>query len=167
MDTQRDRPMPNKMQITAQGDREIVFIRDFNAPRPKVWRALTEPELIKKWLGAMPNWTFPVCEVDLRVGGTYRYEWKNKVDGMTMGMGGTFLEIQAPERLVATERFDEAWYPGEAIDTQVLTERNGKTTLTLTVQYASKEARDGVMAGPATSGMEAGYNVMEELLQTL
>jgi uncharacterized protein YndB with AHSA1/START domain len=167
MDTQRDRPMPNKLKITAQGDREIVFIRDFAAPRPKVWRALTEPALIKKWLGAMPNWTFPVCEVDLRVGGTYRYEWKNVVDGMTMGMGGKFLEIQAPERLVATERFDEAWYPGEAIDTQVLTERNGRTTLTLTVQYDSKEARDGVMAGPATSGMESGYNIMEELLQTL
>jgi uncharacterized protein YndB with AHSA1/START domain len=159
--------MPNTLQISAQGDREIVFVRDFNAPRPKVWRALTEPELLKKWLGVMPNWTFPICEVDLRVGGKYRYEWKNIKDGMTMGMGGKFLEIQAPERLVATELFDEAWYPGEAIDTQVLTETNGKTTLTLTVQYASREARDGVLAGPASSGMKSGYDILEQLLTTL
>src|SRR6478736_5291235 len=116
--------MPNKLQITAQGDREIVFIRPFDAPRTKVWRALTEPALIKQWLGNMPDWTFPLCEVDLRVGGKYRYEWRNTVSGTTMGMGGKFLEINAPERLVATELFDEAWYPGEAIDTQVLTEQN-------------------------------------------
>jgi len=159
--------MPNQLHIAAQGDREIVFTRAFDAPRPKVWRALTEPALIKQWLGSLPNWTFPLCEVDLKVGGKYRYEWKNTVTGATMGMGGKFLEIQAPERLVATELFDEAWYPGEAIDTQVLAEKDGKTTLTLTVLYATKEARDGVMAGPASSGMESGYNIMEALLQTL
>ena len=159
--------MPNALQIAPQGDREIVYTRSFNAPRTKVWRALTEPALLKQWLGVMPNWTFPTCEVDLRIGGTYRYEWRNTVTGTRMGMGGKFLEIQAPERLVVTERFDEAWYPGEAIDTQVLTEKQGKTTLTLTVQYASKEARDGVLAGPASGGLESGYNIMEELLQTL
>src|SRR6478736_8003891 len=74
---QPDRPMPNTLQITPQGDREIVFIRPFDAPRTKVWRALTEPALIKQWLGNMPDWTFPLCEVDLRVGGKYRYEWRN------------------------------------------------------------------------------------------
>jgi len=159
--------MPNTLQITPQGDREIVFIRPFDAPRTKVWRALTEPALIKQWLGNMPDWTFPLCEVDLRVGGKYRYEWRNTVSGTTMGMGGKFLEINAPERLVATELFDEAWYPGEAIDTQVLTEQNGKTTLTLTVLYASREARDGVLEGPASSGLESGYTLLDSVLKTL
>jgi uncharacterized protein YndB with AHSA1/START domain len=159
--------MSNRLHIAGQGDREIVYTRGFDAPRAKVWRALTEPELLKRWLGSMPNWTFPLCEVDLRVGGKYRYEWRNTVTGATMGMGGKFLEITAPERLVATELFDEAWYPGEAIDTQVLTEKNGKTTLTLTVRYASKEARDGVLAGPASSGLESGYNLMDALLAGL
>jgi uncharacterized protein YndB with AHSA1/START domain len=158
--------MSHTLSIAPQGDQDIVFTRNFNAPRTKVWRALTEPELLKKWLGTFHDWTMPVCEVDLRVGGKYRYEWRNGANGTTMGMGGKFLEITAPERLVATELFDDPWYPGEAIDTQVLTERGGKTTLTLTVRYASKEARDGVMAGPASSGLDHNYQTLDKLLDS-
>ena len=159
--------MPNTLSIVPQGDQEIVFTRNFNAPRTKVWRALTEPELLKQWLGSFGDWTMPLCEVDLRVDGKYRYQWRNGVNGTTMGMGGRFLEISAPERLVATELFDDPWYPGEAIDTQILTEKAGKTTLTLTVRYASKEARDSVMAGPATSGLDHNYKNLDRLLDSL
>lgn len=156
-----------EMEIGPLGEREMLATRTFNAPRPLVWRALTEPELIKQWLGgggSFNGWTMPVCEVDLRVGGAYRYEWRSAKGDQKMGMGGRFLEIEAPKRLVATELFDDAWYPGEATDTQELSEKNGKTTLRLVVTYASREARDGVLAGPAASGMAFGYDVLDKLV---
>lgn len=159
--------MKNKLTIAARGDREIVMTRDFDAPRPLVWDAHTKPELVKRWLLGPAGWTMPVCEIDLRIGGKYRYVWKKSSDGHEMGMGGVFREVSAPTRLVATERFDDAWYPGEAIDTTELAERSGKTSLTLTVEYESREARDGVLAGPMSSGMEAGYDRLEELLFSL
>jgi uncharacterized protein YndB with AHSA1/START domain len=72
--------------------------------------------------------------------------------------------VAPPERLVATERFDESWYPGEALDTSIFTETAGKTTVTLTVLYESREARDGVLKSPMEEGMVAGYDRLEELL---
>lgn len=157
-----------QMEIGPHGEREILVTRSFNAPRPLVWRALTEPALFKRWHGSFGDWTMPVCELDARVGGTYRYEWRNTANGATMGMGGTFLEVDPPHRMVATELFDDAWYEGDGAEvTQVLTEANGRTTLTLTVKYGSKAARDGVLAGPASSGMAAGYDALEQLLPVI
>lgn len=158
--------MLGALSVEPRGDREIVVTRQFNAPRALVWRALTEPALVKRWLGVMPGWTFPVCEIDARVGGKYRYEWRNE-NGTSMGMGGVFTECTPPERMVATELFDDPWYPGGAITTQVLTEQGGKTLLTLTITYASKEARDGVAAGPAMGGLSSGYDLLDQLVQTL
>jgi uncharacterized protein YndB with AHSA1/START domain len=83
-----------------------------------------------------------------------------------MGMRGVILEIVVPERLVATEKFDQSWYPGEALDTTVLTEQVGKTTLTLTVRYESRETRDAVLKTPMESGVAAGYDRLAELLAT-
>ena len=144
----------------------IKIHRVLNAPPERVYRAFTDPDAMAKWLPPH-GFTGHVHSLDLKVGGKYRYEWRNGANGTTMGMGGKFLEISAPERLVATELFDDPGYPGEAIDTQVLTEKGGKTTLTMTVRYASKEARDGVMEGPATSGLEHNYGNLERLLDTL
>jgi uncharacterized protein YndB with AHSA1/START domain len=155
--------MKNTLKVIAQGDREIVITRAFDAPRQFVWDAHTKPELVRRWLLGPPGWTMPVCEIDLRVGGTYRYVWRNQ-DGTEMGMGGVFREIAPPERLVATEKFDQSWYPGEALDTSVFTEKGGKTTVTLTVLYESREARDGVLKSPMEEGMVAGYDRLEELL---
>jgi len=101
--------------------------------------------------------------MDLRVGGAYRYEWR-KDDGTVMGMGGVLREVVAPERMSATERFDQSWYPGEGLVTQVLTEQGGKTTITMTLLYESKEARDMVVNSGATSGMEMTYARLAELL---
>lgn len=157
------------LSVEPQGDREILITRSFNAPRALVWRALVEPELVKRWLGGGGNfggWTLPVCEIDLKVGGKYRYEWHN-TNGATMGMGGVFKEIRAPERLVATELFDDPWYPGGAVTTQVLTEQGGKTLLTMTITYASKEARDGVVAGPMASGLTVSYDALEAVATSL
>jgi uncharacterized protein YndB with AHSA1/START domain len=153
--------------ITAHGDREIVVTRVFDAPRRLVFDAYTKPELVKRWLLGPDGWSMPVCEIDLRAGGKYRYVWRNDTDGSEMGMGGIYREVVAPDRFVATEKFDEAWYPGEAVDTIVLVERDGKTTLTQTILYNSRETRDAVLKSPMERGMAASYDRLETFLPSL
>ena len=152
-----------KLQITTPSDRDVAMTRVFDAPRRLVFDAFTKPELIKRWLGVRAGWTMPVCEVDLRVGGAYRYVWRG-AKGQDMGMGGVFREIEAPERIVATEKFDESWYPGEAVDTTVFVEQGGKTTVTTTVRYESKDARDAVLKTPMATGVAESYDKLAELL---
>src|SRR5580658_6588415 len=113
--------------------------RVFDAPRSLVFDALTKPELVNQWLLGPPGWSMPVCEIDLRVGGAYRFLWRGP-DGTEMGVRGVTREIVAPERFAVTERFDEPWYPGEALISYVLVEQGSHTTLTLTVRYESLEA---------------------------
>ncbi|MGA9392086.1 MAG: SRPBCC family protein [Candidatus Sulfotelmatobacter sp.] len=153
--------------ITAHGDREIVVTRVFDAPRRLVFEAYTQPELIKRWLLGPDGWSMPVCEIDLRAGGKYRYVWRSDSDGREMGMGGVYREVVAPERIVVTEIFDEAWYPGEAVDTIVLVEREGRTTMTQTIQYNSRETRDAVLKSPMQTGMAASYDRLENFLPLL
>jgi len=153
-------------KITTRGDRELVMTREFNAPRHLVFDAFTKPELVRRWLLGPDGWSMPVCEIDLRVGGSYRYVWRH-TSGNEMGMGGVFREILPPERIVSTEKFDHAWYPGEAVGTIVLTEHAGKTTLTQIVAYQSAEALQEVLKSPMESGVAAGYNRLEEILATL
>ena len=155
------------LKITTPSDRAIAMTRTFDAKRDLVWEALTKPDLLKRWLGCQGGWRLEVCEVDLRVGGAYRWVWHGP-DGVQMGMGGVFREITPPERIVATESFDTAWYPGNnAVVTQSLTETGGKTTLTLTVEYESREARDAVLASPMESGVSASYDKLEEVLASM
>jgi uncharacterized protein YndB with AHSA1/START domain len=154
------------LQVTTPSDREIVMTRVFDAPRMLVFEAHTRPELLKQWLGVHNGWSLAVCEIDLRVGGSYRYLWRGP-NGAEMGMRGVFREVVPPERIVATEKFDEAWYPGEAVDTTVLVEEGGKTTLTLTVRYQSREARDAALRTPMEQGMAAGYNQLAAVLATM
>jgi uncharacterized protein YndB with AHSA1/START domain len=150
--------------ITTHGDREIVVTRVFDAPRRLVFDAYTKPELVKTWLLGPAGWSMPVCEIDLRAGGKYRYVWRSDSDGHEMGMGGIYREVVVPERIVATEIFDEAWYPGEAVDTIILVERDGKTTLTQTILYNSRETRDAVLKSPMESGMAASFDRLEKVL---
>jgi uncharacterized protein YndB with AHSA1/START domain len=154
------------MTITTPSDREIAMTRVFNAPRDLVFDALTKPELLKRWLGVHNGWQLAICDIDLRVGGAYRYVWRNPT-GMEMGMGGVYRDITRPERIVATEKFDDSWYPGEAVDTSELVERDGKTTLTMTVMYESREARDEVLRSPMESGMSAGFDALADVLASL
>ena len=155
-----------KLKITASGDREIVMIRSFNAPSALVFDAFTKPELLRRWLLGPPGWTMPICEIDLRVGGKYRYVWRNVNNGNEMGMGGVYREVAPPERIVATEKFDESWYPGGAVVTFVITEQAGRTTVTQTILYDSREAREAVLKSPMESGVTAGFNRLEELLES-
>jgi uncharacterized protein YndB with AHSA1/START domain len=152
-----------KLEITTPSERELAMTRVFEAPRRLVFDALTKPELVKRWLLGPDGWSMPVCEIDLRVGGSLRYLWRH-ADGREMGMRGVFREIVRPERLVHTEVFDDPWYPGEGLDTVVLKEVRGKTTLTSTVRYESKEVRDAVLKSPMESGVARSYDRLEEIL---
>ena len=99
---------PETFKISTPTDREIEIERDFNAPRALVFDAFTKPELVRRWLLGPEGWTMPVCEIDLRVGGTYRYVWRKEFIGKEMGMGGVFREVVHPEKLTATEKFDDS-----------------------------------------------------------
>jgi uncharacterized protein YndB with AHSA1/START domain len=155
---------PESFKLSTPSDREIAIERDFNAPRTLVFDAFTKPELVRQWLLGPDGWTMPVCQIDLRVGGAYRYVWRKDSAGIEMGMGGVFREVTTPKKLVATEKFDDAWYPGEAIDTTVFEERGEITKMKLTVLYESKEARDTASRSGMEHGMVAGYNRLEEVL---
>lgn len=155
------------LKITTPTDRDVVITRSFDAPRELVYRCHTEPELVKRWLGIHAGFTMEVCEMDVRVGGKYRWVWRGP-GGFEMGMGGVYKEIKAPERIVSTEKFDQSWYPGDgALNTLSLIERDGRTTSIMTVTYESKEARDIVLKSPMDQGMESGYKELEKVLQEL
>lgn len=156
---------PDSFKVSTPSDHEIQVTRDFHASRQVVFDAFTKPDLVRRWLLGPPGWTMPVCEIDLTVGGRYRYVWR-KSGVKDMGMGGIFREIISPERLVATERFDESWYPGDALDTTEFNEEGDITRVTITVLYESKEARDTARRSRMEHGMAAGYNRLEELLSS-
>jgi uncharacterized protein YndB with AHSA1/START domain len=154
---------PDSFKVSTPSDHEIQVNRDFHAPRRLVFDAFTKPDLVRQWLLGPPGWIMPVCEIDLRVGGAYRYVWR-KAGVKDMGMSGIFREIVSLERLVATERFDESWYPGDALDTTVFVEEGDITKVTITIFYESREARDTARRSGMEHGMSAGYNRLEELL---
>src|SRR5216684_3075152 len=119
------------LQVVPRGEREIVMTRTFNAPRHLVFEAFTKPEFVRQWLLGPPGWTMPVCEMDVRVSGGYRWVWRNQKDGKEMGVSGVFREVDAPQRLVHTESWDQPWYgDGEALITTRFDEQNHKTALT-------------------------------------
>jgi uncharacterized protein YndB with AHSA1/START domain len=151
------------LKVTTPTDREIVLTRVFDAPAHLVYKAFTDPELLKRWFGPH-GYSLTLCEVDLRVGGEWRYVLKGP-DGTTMGMGGVYQEIVPGQRTVHTESFDD--YPGDSVITTVLTEHDGKTTLTATARYESKEVRDAVVDSGMEHGAAETYDRLAELLPTL
>ena len=156
-------PSTNTAQVSTPSDREIRIERAFSAPRRLVYDACTKPELVQRWLGNMPGWTWAKCEMEVRVGGRYHWIWKGPHDA-ALGISGTYREIVPQQRLVNTEQFDEAWYAGEALDTVVFTESDGRTMVTTTILYVSREVRDGALQSPMAEGMEQGYKALEALL---
>src|SRR6266852_4394718 len=148
------------LQVTTPTDREIVLTRVFDAARSMVWDAFTKPELLKRWFGPR-GWSLVVCEVDLKVGGGFRFVLRGP-DGGEMGMRGVYREIKPPERSVHMESFDD--FPGEAQVTTVFVEHGGKTTLTATVLSPSKEVRDAVIKSGMEHGAAESYDKLAELL---
>ncbi|HTN63140.1 MAG TPA: SRPBCC family protein [Devosia sp.] len=151
------------LTVTTPSEREIVITRQFDAPRHLVFACYTQPALIRRWLNGAPGWTMPVCEFEPRTGGKYRYEWQSP-EGTIMGMGGVIREIEPVERIVTSELFDEDWTGGETISTIILTEANARTTLTNTIVYSSRQARDGALASPMADGMEFSFSKLDTVL---
>jgi uncharacterized protein YndB with AHSA1/START domain len=148
------------LKVTTPTDREIVLTRVFDAPRRLVWNAFSKPELLQRWFGPR-GWSLVVCEVDLKVGGGFRFVLRGP-DGNTMGMRGVYREIVPPERSVHMESFDD--YPGESQVTAMFVEQHGKTTLTATVLYPSQEVRDAVIKSGMEHGAAESYDKLAELL---
>jgi len=158
-------PFAGTLSVVASGDREIVMTRAFDAPRPLVFDAFTKPELVRHWLLGPDGWTMPICEIDLKVGGRYRYVWKKESKGVSMGVGGVYREVSPPARAVHTERFDEAWYSGEALITTEFAETPAGTSVTMTMLLESREARDGVLKSGMESGVGVSYDRLAEILK--
>ena len=148
------------LKVSLPTEREVVLMRVFDAPRRLVFDALTKPELLKRWFGPR-GWSLAVCEAELKVGGAWRWVLRGP-DGRDMGMRGVYHEITPPERLVSTESFDD--YPGESLNTLILSEEDGKTTFTITVRYASHEIRDAVIKSGMEHGAAECYDKLAEML---
>lgn len=155
--------MPDTLHVAMTGTSDITFTRSFAAPPPVLWRALTDPLILPRWLWAR-DWPMVDCVMDLRPGGAFRWVWQTAPD-RRMGVSGRFLTIEAPTRLIHTEVFDEDWTGGETTVTQTLTATDPRRTLlTMVVHYASPGSRDAAAATPMAEGMEEGYEKLDILL---
>ena len=146
---------------TTPTDREVVITRVVKAPRRLVFDAWTNPKHVPHWLLGPPGWSMPVCEIDLRPGGSWHYVWR-KGDGSEMDMRGDYREVVPPERVVSTETWGPEW--PETLNTVVFTEQNGLTTITLTVLNVSKQVRDAALKTGMKEGMDHAFDRLDELL---
>lgn len=152
-----------KLTIEPVGDTQIRAVRSFDAPRRLVWQAHTDAKLVQRWMLGPEGWSMPVCDIDLRVGGKWHYVWRN-ADGREMGQHGTFKELSPYDRIVHVEKFDGDPTPGEGA--RIVTdfvERAGKTTMTMTMHFASKEVREQALQSGMGTGMEVGYERLEKI----
>jgi len=154
------------LQINQPSELEVEVVRSFAAPRELVFRAYTEPELLQQWMRGPDGWSLPVCEVDLRVGGGYRQVWR-KPGVPDMGLTGRYLEVTPPQKLVASEEFEEDWTGGATTVSTSFADRAGSTVVTTLIRYSSKEARDAAARTGMTDGMEGGFQRLEALLRAL
>jgi uncharacterized protein YndB with AHSA1/START domain len=145
-------------------DREIVATRVFNAPRKLIWDAHTKPEHVSQWMLGPEGWTMPVCEIDLRPGAPWHFVWR-KSDGSEMEMNGVYKTVAPPERLVSTESWGADW--PETLNTVLLTEEEGKTTMVSSVLYQSKEARDKALGTGMKEGWSQSYDRLDEYLRAI
>ena len=151
-------------KVSLPTDDQILITREFNAPRHLVWKAWTTPELVKRWWHANRG-EVTVAEIDLRVGGTWRYVSLTP-DGVEVAFHGEYLEIVPEERLVSTEVY-EGYPDAQAIDTLTLTEATGRTTLTVLVQHSSKEHRDAHIESGMEPGMQDALDLLEQVAVSL
>ena len=154
------------LSITTPTDREIVLTRTFKAPRALVWDAVTKAEHVRRWYGCAA-FTFSTCEIDLRVGGSYRYTMRT-TDGIEHTMTGVYREIVAPERIVHTERYETTGFTSpDALVTMTLTEQGGRTRLQSAILHPNKDSRDGHLNSGMENGARETFDRLETLLATL
>ena len=153
-------------QCTTPSDTEITLTRLFDAPRDLVWDAMTKPEHVKRWWGNLDvGYSVPVCEIDLRVGGKWRFVGRSP-KGDIPAFYGEYQEIDRPGRLVYTEIF-EPFPDGGSLVTQLLTEERGKTRLTVTAAYDSQATRDMVLGTGMEKGAAISYDRLEDVVRQL
>ena len=152
------------VKVTTPTDKEVVMTRQFDAPRKLVFAAWTTPKYVQRWMLGPEGWTMPVCEIDLRPGGEWHFVWR-KSQSMEMSMRGTYKEVKPPERLVSTESWGPEW--PETLNTVELREENGKTTMTLTILYVSKEARDNALKTGMKDGVETSFDRLATVLESM
>ena len=156
--------------VTLPTDTQILITREFAAPRQLVWKAWTTPELVKRWWNAKRG-AVTICEIDLRVGGTWRYVMEVE-GGFEVGFHGEYREIVPNERIVSTETFEGlpegvTEEQGTTVNTATFTEKDGRTTLTLLVQAPSKESRDAIIESGMEAGMQDALDLLEEVAVSL
>ena len=161
-------------QVTLPSDTEVRVTRSFHAPRTLVWQAHTVPKLVQRWMPGYPGWSMPVCEMDVRPGGKYRWRWRSDENGQEFGFFGTFKEVDAPAKMTQEEYFDPGDVGGEvtgampvnnpAINRSTFTEKNGVTTVVVLMDYGSKAARDAAVSTGMTDGMETSYQNLDKLI---
>jgi uncharacterized protein YndB with AHSA1/START domain len=150
--------------IEAIGDLETVITRRFDAPAHLVFEAWTTPGLVRRWWG-YESQPLVVCEIDLRVGGSWRYVTRDDVTGTEMGWSGEFREVVPCARIVSTEVFDD--HPsGQTLNTVTFAERDGVTTLTICVLHSSRANRDAQVASGMERGLQHGLDRLERLTTT-
>ena len=159
-------------EVSTPSDREVQVKRSFDAPAKLVWQAYSEPALMRRWLGGQPGWSMPVCEMDIRVGGKYRWRWRSEEGGQEFGFSGEMLEVVPHSRIVHTQIYDAGDLGGSmgkeaTVVTVTFDETRGITSVTTTIRYASKDDRDAAFSTGMTDGMEMNYKLLDEVLRSI
>lgn len=152
------------VKVATPTDKEVVITRVFDAPRKLIFQAWTTPKYVQRWMLGPEGWSMPVCEIDLRPGGEWHFVWR-KSDGAEMEMRGTYTEVKPPERLVSTESWGPEW--PETLNSVDLREENGKTTMTMTILYVSKEARDAALKTGMKDGVEMSFERLAQVVASM
>lgn len=167
---------PAGLKVTTPTDTTIVMTRTFNAPRQQVWDAMTRPELVRRWMFCPPGWSWAKCEMDVRVGGKYAWEWNGPDGTLALTIRGVHREVNPPSKVVHTELMEMgpgagpcgpeggSSEPWELVATLELTEMGGTTSMKMTLTFASKQARDMALRSGMEQGMEAGYTNLDSYL---
>jgi uncharacterized protein YndB with AHSA1/START domain len=156
-------------EASTPSDTEVLVKRSFDAPATFVWRAYTEPDIVRRWLLGPPGWSMPICEMDVRVGGKYRWRWRGDEDGKEFGFSGKFQEVTPHSKLAHTQYYDagdldDSMGQEGALVTITLEEANGVTSVATSVKFASKEDRDAAFSTGMTDGMEMSYKRLDGVL---
>ncbi|MES1200436.1 MAG: SRPBCC family protein [Pseudomonadota bacterium] len=156
-----------KADVSLPNDTDVVVKRSFRAPRELVWRAHTEPSLVQRWMLGPPGWSMPVCEMDLREGGTYRWRWRSDESGKEFGFFGEFTNVEAPAALAFSEFYDPGDVGGDmgngADVSYDFVAHDGVTTMNTRMRFKSKAERDAAVSTGMTDGMEMGYQRLDKI----
>ena len=156
-------------EVSTPSDQEVLVKRSFDATADLVWRAYTEPALMRRWLTAMPGWSMPVCEMTTEVGGKYRWRWRDEANGVEFGFTGEMLEVEPGSKIVHTQEYDPGTMGGSMGDgasviTVTFNEADGITDVSTSIKFASKADRDAAVSTGMTDGMEMSYKQLDEVL---